>query len=509
MNLDHNIEGIDDNLNIIQPETPINEVKLTFQEAAFAKYEIDPNPPSFEQINGIISHDKVLSAIISECKALDFNTLAKLQEGQRVTRDQHQIIVVEQILAIAKERKLSLCKKDGSIFAFNAAYWQQLEKEVMEHFLGVAAEKFGVDEFRSKHYTFKQELFKQFLSSAFLNEAEEKVNGVKVNLLNGTFVITPDSQYLTAFDRKDFLTHQLPFSYDEYADCPQFDKYLDRVLPDKEQQNVLAEYLGYIFISQKVLKLEKALILLGSGANGKSVFFDIINALFGEENVSNYSLAALTNKEGYQRAKLSDKLLNYASEISPNMDSTIFKQLVSGEPVEARLPHKEPFLLKDYAKFIFNTNNLPRDVEQNEAFYRRFLIGKFNVLIPEDERDPKLAQKIIANDLPGVFNWVIEGLNRVLKQQGFSHSTSMNNAVIEYRQKSDTVFIYLDDVGFIVGEDEKKELEHFYNYYNDYCKSSGYRPCSKKTLAERLRSLGFNVYRIASGYVVKYSKIKF
>ena len=100
-----------------------------------------------------------------------------------------------------------------------------------ERSLRMAAEKFGVDEFRSKHYTFKQELFKQFLSSAFLNEAEEKVNGVKVNLLNGTFVITPDSQYLTAFDRKDFLTHQLPFSYDEYADCPQFDKYLDRVLP--------------------------------------------------------------------------------------------------------------------------------------------------------------------------------------------------------------------------------------------------------------------------------------
>ena len=294
----------------------------------------------------------------------------------------------------------------------------------------------------------------------------------------------------------------------KYADCPKFDKYSERVLPDKEQQKVIAEYLGYVFISQKVLKLEKALILLGSGANGKSVFFDIINALFGEENVSNYSLAALTNKEGYQRAKLSDKLLNYASEISPNMDSTIFKQLVSGEPVEARLPHKEPFLLKDYAKFIFNTNNLPRDVEQNEAFYRRFLIGKFNVLIPEDERDPKLAQKIIANDLPGVFNWVIEGLNRVLKQQGFSHSTSMNNAVLEYRQQSDTVFIYLDDVGIVIGEDEKKELEHFYNYYNDYCKSSGYRPCSKKTLAQRLRSLGFNVYRLSSGYGVKYSKIK-
>jgi hypothetical protein len=116
MNLDYKIEGVNDELNISQEETPLDEVKLTFQEAAFAKYEIDPNPPTFDQMNGIISHDKVLSVIISECKALDFNTLAKLQEGQRVTRDQHQIIVVEQILAISKERKLSRKRSNGTFF---------------------------------------------------------------------------------------------------------------------------------------------------------------------------------------------------------------------------------------------------------------------------------------------------------------------------------------------------------------------------------------------------------
>jgi len=313
---------------------------------------------------------------------------------------------------------------------------------------------------------------------------------------------------LTSFDRKDFLTHQLPFSYDEYADCPQFDKYLDRVLPDKEQQKVIAEYLGYVFISQKVLKLEKALILVGSGANGKSVFFDIMNALYGEENVSNYSLAALTNKEGYQRAKLSDKLLNYASEISPNMDSTIFKQLVSGEAVEARLPHRDPFLLKDYAKFIFNTNNLPRDVEQNEAFYRRFLISEFNVLIPEFERDPKLAQKIIANDLPGVFNWVIEGLNRLLNQQGFSHSNLMNNAVLKYRQQSDSAFLYMDEKGYTAGEDEKIDGQDLHHDYQEYCKNSGYKPCARKTFDDRLRNMGYNIIRRNQGMVVKYSKLK-
>jgi putative DNA primase/helicase len=245
----------------------------------------------------------------------------------------------------------------GSNSAVGGAFWKKIENDELEHFLGVAAEKFGISEFTAKHYTFKRELVKQFLSGAYLREVYNKNGEVKINLLNGTFVITPEGNYIKPFDRNDFLTHQLPFAYDSNADCPIFDAYLDRVLPDIDQQSVLAEYFGYAFVPSSVLKLEKAVILIGSGANGKSVLFDVVNSLFGEQNISNYSLASLTSKEGYYRASLSDKLLNYASEISPSMDSTYFKQLVSGEPVEARLPHGKPFVLKDYAKFIFNTNS--------------------------------------------------------------------------------------------------------------------------------------------------------
>jgi|GEM_PF-3527595 len=45
------------------------------------------------------------------------------------------------------------------------------------------------------------------------------------------------------------------------------------------------------------------------------------------------------------------------------METTLFKQFVSGEPVEAHLSYGEPFTLTDYAKLIFNCNELPTDVE--------------------------------------------------------------------------------------------------------------------------------------------------
>jgi hypothetical protein len=57
----------------------------------------------------------------------------------------------------------------------------------------------------------------------------------------------------------------------------------------------------------------------------------------GIDNVSSYSLQSLTNDNGYFRAKLANKLVNYASEINGKLEASIFKAMVSGEPVEARL----------------------------------------------------------------------------------------------------------------------------------------------------------------------------
>ena len=112
---------------------------------------------------------------------------------------------------------------------------------------------------------------------------------------NGTFEVGIEKTILRPFDRSDFITYQLPFEYDPTAKAPLFDNYINRVLPDETSRLVLAEYLGYVFVKHgsRSLKEEKALILYGTGANGKSVFFEIVSALLGDQNTSNYSLQAL------------------------------------------------------------------------------------------------------------------------------------------------------------------------------------------------------------------------
>lgn len=54
----------------------------------------------------------------------------------------------------------------------------------------------------------------------------------------------------------------------------QYWAYLDKVLPDKNLQYILAEFIGFVFMKNgnSSIKIEKTLMLYGGGANGKRRF---------------------------------------------------------------------------------------------------------------------------------------------------------------------------------------------------------------------------------------------
>ena len=263
--------------------------------------------------------------------------------------------------------------------------------------------------------------------------------------------------------------------------------------------------MGYIFTNG--LKLEKVAILYGGGANGKSVFFDIIQALIGGDNICNYSLQSLTKVDSYERASLSNKLLNYASEINGKLEASTFKQLASGEPIQARQIYGQPFTMMNYAKLMFNCNELPKEVENTEAFFRRFLIFPFTQTIPKAEQDPELSTKIIQTELSGVFNWMLEGLRRLLEQRRFSDSEQIDNQVNEFRREADSVAMFLEEEGYRPDTGSFVLLKTLYQEYKTYCQENGYSVCSSKTVSKRLKGYGYNVKRISPGNAVQCVKL--
>ena len=443
----------------------------------------------------VLAHSEILTAILDTLEEIDFKAVAGLDDEEKLPQKHLLVLCVNELLYKVKEQNLDLARKDDFIFAFNGAYWKELNRETIKNFLGNVAERLSVHSLEAQHYKFKNELYNQFLSSAHFEPIEQRSDVVLINLLNGTFEISKDGQRLREFNAKDFLPYQLPFEYDEKATCPVFQKYLDEVLPEKELQDIVAEFFGYIFT--KGLKMEKAMLLYGSGANGKSVLFDIMNALLGKENISNFSLSNLL--EEHNRALIAYKLLNYGSEINATKTRDEFKNLVSTEPIQARLKYGNSFTMENYAKLAFNCNELPKDFDHQNAYFRRLLIIPFRVTIPEANQDKTLADKIIKTELAGVFNWIIDGLKRLLKTNKFTESQIVKDTLENYKRESDSVACFIAENSYKPSSSDYYLLKDLYGQYRAFCLEDGASPLKKLNFKRRLESNGFQIMQMNDG----------
>lgn len=442
----------------------------------------------------ILPHDQIFDFILSQIKRFDFSKITGEGKNGKLSQREQIVITVSEIIKIFPAQNFGIACQRGSVFIFNGAYWKKMNQDLMKNFFGCAASKLGINDLHARFFDFEEKLFKQSQAAAFLKNQLADGQTTLVNLRNGTFEISSKSQKLREFRREDFLVYQLGFSYDETADCPKFLSYLDQVLPDLTLQKIVAEFFGYAFT--KGLKLEKAALFYGDGANGKSVLFDIMNALFGKENVSNFSLSNLS--EDYNRALIEHALLNYGSEINAGKIRDEFKVLVSGEPIQIRLKYANSDVMENYAKLAFNCNELPRDIEHSHAFFRRLLIIPFEVIIPADEQNKKLAEEIIGTELPGIFNWILGGLKRLLENQKFTESQVADDLLASYKLESDSVAMFIEESPSILHE----PLKHAYIGYRSHCASNGLSALGRGNFSKRLKKLGFMLERSSCGYII-------
>lgn len=462
-------------------------------ETNVVKKELHISKEQIEAFAGRKSTEQILEELLAELTDVDFVQYLGLPKNGNI-KYKHLIVgVVKKMIEVAKEKQFNLAHMLGYIYVFNGCYWKPLDKEEIKSLLSSAAIAMGVREYEAIHFDFKKKLLEQFLTDGHTKQQVKSKDSIMINLQNGTYEFTPEGSGLRNFDPQDFLTNQLPFEYNESASCPQFYQFLLQVLPDDSCRLVLQEYIGYIFSN---LNLEKILILTGTGSNGKSVFFNIICALIGTDNLLNYSIG--TFDKDYNRARLKDKLLNFSSEKGSDLDPDTLKLLISREPLQARELYKESFNLHIITKFIINTNEYPKITEHSDAFFRRQILIPFKVKILDSEKDIHLADKIITSELSGIFNWALEGLKRLLRQQSFTYSLIIEEAVNEYRKQSDSVALFIEDKNLVTSTN-KKTVADLYKDYKNFCLDDGYKAVGKNKFSSRLTSFGFESTRITGG----------
>ena len=463
----------------------------------------------------IIAENKLpLEVLVNSIRCVDLvNTLkqdfkdplAKYQNEEgivdkfKVPQNLYIVAIIHEVIKAAKNINLGICVRHGIIYIFTGTHWQETADEEVKKMLSKVSVKLGFyAPATAATSEFKKKLFMQFLDAG-VDEAIVPNNAGKIliNLRNGTLEIDKKEVKLRYHSRDDFLTYILDYDFHIEAKAPIFKRFIDEVLPDKNTQKVLQEFLGYVFSTN--LKLEKVAVLYGSGANGKSVFFEVISNMMGKDNLSFKGMGDICmkgDKGNNHRAELENKLINYASELNPQgADIEIFKALVSGEPVSARRLYKDVYTFRNNAKLIFNANKLPSETERTHGFFRRFLIIPFDIIITDEKKDINLHTKIVNAELSGVLNWAIEGLKRLLENETFTYSSAIEAAVETYKKETNSVALFIEEEGIIPHEDGTFPNKILYELYKAWVIDAGMGKMSNVNFSKEMKNLGFEAYR--------------
>lgn len=228
------------------------------------------------------------------------------------------------------------------------------------------------------------------------------------------------------------VTESLPYAYDPEAASPLWDAFLAEVMPDPSMRAVLQEFSGCCYVDRTALSIERFAIFLGSGANGKSVIREVLSGAMGKDNVAAYDAEQITRTE--LLPYLDGKRVNFASDMRATaaFDSAL-KALASGQEVVGRKIYGEPVTVKA-PPIVFSMNRLPPFRDTSDAFFRRVLLFRFRVVVPEGRRDASLAGRICSSELPGVFRWIMEGRDRIIRRGGvFTPCPAMDSALASLR----------------------------------------------------------------------------
>ncbi|MGP5563690.1 DNA primase family protein [Vreelandella alkaliphila] len=314
-----------------------------------------------------------------------------------------------------------------------------------------------------------------------------------VNTKNGELVLADGHWHLQPHEREHYRTTQIPVEYDPAATAPRFEQFMREVFAGDEdaedKTRALMEMVGYSLMAH--CNHEKFIILVGTGANGKSVLLAVLEALMGSNNVAGVQPSQFDRS--FQRAHLHGKLANIVTEIKQGemIDDASLKGIVSGEPSTVEHKFKDPFMMRPFSTCWFGTNHMPHTRDFSDALFRRALVVEFNNKFKPEmgNCDPHLKKKLVA-ELPGILNLALDAYSQALIL-GFTVPVSAKEARERWRLEADQV------AQFVESECERTDTsrvppQHIFNAYRGWAEENGIQKrLTQRSFLDRLVMLGF------------------
>jgi len=364
--------------------------------------------------------------------------------------------------------------------------WRKTEAQAVKQ----AAHRLYPEKIKSAHTV--NSILELAKTEAFMEGRDfTPTKGRTINCQSGVLHWTGHKWELRAHRREDYATAQLPVAYDPDATAPRFEQFLEEVFASDEDAEdkmaLVCEAMGYSCVP--LTEFEKFFLLIGAGANGKSVLLNIVEDIVGRENACAVQPSQFDNR--FQRAHLHGKLVNIVSEIAEGAEiaDAQLKAIVSGELTTAEHKLRSPFDFRPYATCWFGTNHMPHTRDFSQALFRRAMVIPFNRVFAEHEQDKILGQKL-KGELPGIFNLALEALAGVFERGMFTVPKSSERARQEWRVQADQVAQFAEDCCRF-GPGLKCTSKETFARYTEWAGEVGIvRKLNRKNFTDRMTRLG-------------------
>jgi putative DNA primase/helicase len=314
---------------------------------------------------------------------------------------------------------------------------------------------------------------------------------------------TPHDAAGTAINRERLMTKRAEVSYEPAAKCPEFDAFLGITQPKAEMRLFLQVFHAYALLLGG--NDEQRLVFhYGTGANGKSAFMEAIGRLAGSYRavVSPDTITGEQQRDGSKAnsdiARLHSTRFVTIEELPRGtpLKENLIKALTGGTRMVARFLQKEIFEFDPVFTAVLSGNDMPNVSGTDYGIWRRLMIVRWGVTIPESDRIPfgQLMARF-EGERAGILNWLIEGALLYLNEGlGKFVPPEVLASTEDYRAERDNVGVWAEEF-LIPMPGSSVEAGKAYKAYQEWCEANGLRAASQRAFGDRLVTLGFKKKR--------------
>jgi putative DNA primase/helicase len=320
-----------------------------------------------------------------------------------------------------------------------------------------------------------------------------------LNCANGTLDLRTGE--LRPHDPADLLTKVTRAAYRPGARSKAWSAFLATVQPDSAVRDYLGRLFGHSLegrVAEHVLP-----ICYGPGANGKSTFLNAVMFALGD-----YAAPAdpelLTARDWTAHPTGTADLFGLRLAVLHETDhgrrlaEGTVKRLTGGDPVKARRMREDFWWFTPTHTFALQTNHKPLITGTDEGIWRRIRLIPWNVIIPAEDRDLNLGDRLALEADP-ILAWLAGGY-RAWRTQGLADPEQVTAATGAYHDESDALSRFIDQ-RCITGPHFTARSAELFAAWSKWCAEEGVEHGTQTAFSLALVDRGFDKQPTRTGKV--------